>query len=87
MTPAEPTIGEIGRILVEVRADMAAVRAKLDGLDASYVRRDVYEEASRSRDQRISDLEASHTWLVRTVGGLVLTAGAAILTAVRVVGL
>jgi hypothetical protein len=84
---SEPTLGEIGRTLVLLRDDTADIRRQLEKLDGTYVRRDVYEEANRNRDARIADLEATHVWLIRTVGGLVLTATGAVLVAFRVVGM
>lgn len=81
----DPTLGELGRILTEVRDEQRSFRGEVgerfDKLDTTYVRRDVYDTqliASaaylKGLVDRIEELEGTNQWLLRLVVGLVVTA-------------
>lgn len=93
-----PSLGEIGRLLEAMRVDTSSrfddIDRKLDRIDATYVRRDLYDAESRARDtqvssyeKRIQQLEDANQWLVRLVGGTIITAVlGGLFTASRLVG-
>ena len=79
MSPDEPTLGEIGRRVTTLEAEM---RTRFDGLSAQvnnlgFVRRDLYDSEQRAQNERI-DFLARTVWatlvlLVTSILGAIVT--------------
>lgn len=74
----EPTLGEIMRRLDDLSLEVKAIPLRFE---ESFIRRDVYRaDLERVQDNlktltdRIHKVESRSEWVVRTVGGLVITA-------------
>lgn len=93
-----PSLSEIGRILEALRGDtetrLDRIEGKFDKLDHTYVRRDLYDAEMRANTaqvegyrERLAKLEDANQWLVRLVGGTIITAVlGGLFTASRFVG-
>lgn len=91
ISPHEPTLGEIMRRLDDLSL---AVREIPIRIDETYLRRDVHEaqmdKVTQSLNhllERLRKLESRSEWVVRTVGGLVITAALGAVYLARSAGL
>lgn len=78
MTEANMTIGEVGRVVLDVRNDVRTLDRKVEdkfaGLDGTYVRTDVYLLTVATLQARCTKLENNLGWVARTVGGAFIVA-------------
>ena len=67
----EPTLGEIMRRIDELSLDVKSIPLRFEEM---FVRREVYRSDQGHLDKRVTSLESRSEWVVRTIGGLVITA-------------
>ena len=70
MSLNEPTLGEIVRRLDELAQDVKDIPLRIQ---QEFVRIDVYKAEHGHINDRVRRLESRHEWIVRTIGGLIIT--------------
>lgn len=71
MSQSEPTLAEIMRRLDELSIDVKNIPVMVND---QFVRHEVYRTQYDYIEKRLAQLESRHEWIVRTVGGLIVTA-------------
>lgn len=79
MPSNEPTLGEIGRNLYDMREDLRALRGELVHKDVYYAERRTLEDSIRSVETQLAVTREDRKTLHRMVIGALLAAGLSIL--------